>query len=651
VSPRFFAVSVAAAIGLALTACRSAEVGVSGERPSVLLILVDALRPDHLGCYGYERATSPALDALAAESVLFENAAAVSSWTKPSVPSLFTSLYPAQHGVYEGSAHGPEEALESDILPEQATTLAEAFAGCGYSTAAFIHNAQLRGRFGFRQGFELYEEDPRDAGEMVDRLLSWLRERRGADAQPFFAYLHLLDVHWPYEPPAGMARALGLPESASRDDRGLLDAVNDGLATLSPVQRDDLVARYDAEIRGVDEALGTLREGLEALGLAEEIVLIVTSDHGEAFLEHGTLGHGRGLYEEMLRIPLLLRLPGSRHAGTRVAARVTNLDVMPTLLEAAGCGPGGSARLEGRSLLDVARGRGSRPHDGTFAELRHGRTSRHAVWDDGWKLIRTARRTAAKPNPGGPGPDGGVLIGRRFEVEGIRLEGGRFLASGLEEESADDADDEITATLEAVDLITGRAQVLGFSVDLERASAQGPDRQPLELAALRPGRRVKIEGRATGPTEFLAKKVRLLEGDPEVEIEGIVRDVTDPRPDGLDLRIAGLLVTVRSKDLRQATGGGAGASAGATPQLPPTAAGPSQEREAPAESEIELYHLETDPAEKVNLADREPERVRALLAKLEAWEAEISARALPRAARTVVDPETARQLKALGYVR
>src|SRR6059036_3212529 len=149
-----------------ITACRSgggksgaAVHGGAAAQPSILIVLVDALRPDHLGCYGYGRPTSPVLDALASRCVLFENARAVSSWTKPSIPSLFTSLYPSQHGVFEGSAGGGGGGIpESDVLPAEAVTLAEALKECGYATAAFVHNAQLRHQFGFDQGFDLYEE-------------------------------------------------------------------------------------------------------------------------------------------------------------------------------------------------------------------------------------------------------------------------------------------------------------------------------------------------------------------------------------------------------------------------------------------------------------------------------------------------------------
>ena len=265
--------------GALLCACGGEQPAPGADRPpSVLLILVDALRPDHLGFHGYTEPTSPALDRIAAESLVFDNAYSVSSWTKPSIPSLFTSLYPSQHGVFEGSAHGNGGAPTSDILPDAAVTLAETLQDCGYETAAFVHNAQLRGRFGFRQGFEVYDELDERAPVMVDRTLEWLRRRPEGDA-PFFIYLHLLDAHWPYEPSARAARELGLDPSGFGGGRTLQDAVNEGLVTLSEEERQDLIGRYDAEILGVDRELGRLWPALQSLGVWQDLVLVLPADH------------------------------------------------------------------------------------------------------------------------------------------------------------------------------------------------------------------------------------------------------------------------------------------------------------------------------------------------------------------------------------
>ena len=204
-----------------ITACRSgggksgaAVHGGAAAQPSVLLVLVDALRPDHLGCYGYGRPTSPVLDRLASRSVLFENARSVSSWTKPSIPSLFTSLYPSQHGVFEGSVRKKGGAPESDVLPAEATTLAEALKECGYATAAFVHNDQLHRQFGFAQGFDLYEETSEDAPAMIHRMLEWLGEfQRGKEVLSSFTCISWMSTGRTTRPPKQLA------PSARRSER------------------------------------------------------------------------------------------------------------------------------------------------------------------------------------------------------------------------------------------------------------------------------------------------------------------------------------------------------------------------------------------------------------------------------------------------
>lgn len=398
---RGLTLTVAALASCVVLSCgRPENPGVGAKRrPSIVLVLVDALRPDHLGCYGYRRLTSPVLDSFAASAVVFENAVAVSSWTKPSIPSLFTSLYPSQHGVFEGSAHG--DAPESDVLPDEAVTLAETLKERGYATAAFVNNLHLRPQFGLAQGFDRYEELSEPAPVMVQHLLAWLQIVSSPEARPFFAYLHLLDAHWPYTASAAAARAIGVDwQRIGLDgaDRSLREAVNQRLVTLSAEKLDALIARYDAAIRSVDDALGELQAGLADAGTLDEMVVLVTADHGEEFLEHGLLGHGDDLYEESLHVPLILRLPHREAAGRRIAVRVSSLDVMPTILELAGPSAGSAPSVEGRSLMRYLRGNAPPAGSATIAEVKHKSTSRQAIWKDGWKLIRTLHRHADGPS-------------------------------------------------------------------------------------------------------------------------------------------------------------------------------------------------------------------------------------------------------------
>ena len=629
-----------------ITACRSGG-GKAGAavhagaaaQPSILLVLVDALRPDHLGCYGYGRPTSPVLDRLASRSVLFENARSVSSWTKPSIPSLFTSLYPSQHGVFEGSVRKKGGAPESDVLPAEATTLAEALKECGYATAAFVHNDQLHRQFGFDQGFDLYEETSEDAPAMIHRMLEWLGGGKSRQGGPFFVYLHLLDVHWPYNPPAEAARAIGAEVGATGDERVLRDAVNRGLVKLSPAETDRLVRRYDAEIRAVDGAFAKLLSGLLDLGLLDRMLLVVTADHGEEFLEHGYLGHGDDLYEESLRIPLIVRLPGEEAAGQRIAASVSSLDLMPTFLEAASCAAEGMARLEGRSLLGNMRGHLPLTDSAAYAEVKHKRTIRQAISKDGWKLIRTVHspsENAARVTHDGSAP----LVGRRFEAEGSRLGEDRFVASEVQEEPSVNENDEVSGKIETLDLDGRSARVTGYSVELGNALVQGPAGEKKGRESLHPDLLVKVEGRAAGAGRFLAQKIRLLEGEPRNEIGGIVRRVLPPaNPGSVEMEIAGLRVLARRKDIR-----------GLSRTSAPTG-DPARRPASAPEIKLEVYDLRKDPGEHVDLSLREPERVRALLSDLEAWQKRIDSRRLPPAERSRVDEETVKRLRALGYVQ
>ena len=184
--------------GGAFIGFRNALTGRSA-RPNVIIILVDALRADHVGVYGYTRDTTPNLDRFSQDAVIFSRAISQTSWTKPSIPSLFTSLYPTHHGVLEGSSKDTKGHITSDILQDSLVTIAETFREHDYKTVAFVQNAQLRGFLGFAQGFDLYDDRAGDADKINKSFESWLDQGHG---EPFLAYLHYLDVHWPYQPPA-----------------------------------------------------------------------------------------------------------------------------------------------------------------------------------------------------------------------------------------------------------------------------------------------------------------------------------------------------------------------------------------------------------------------------------------------------------------
>ncbi len=305
------------------------------QAPNVILICLDTVRADHFGCYGYdERDTTPFMDALAQRSLRFADTTATASWTKPSVPSIFTGLLPMQHGVYRGSARD-EAGTFSDVLPEEAVTLAEAFRERGYQTGAFVKNSQLRTGLGFEQGFDVYQDRAGDAREIRWQATDWL-DAREAD-RPFYLYLHYLDAHWPYPVPDEYAGRYAEMEIVDRirsgDWRALRKAVNHGEEQMSAEDLETLIALYDSAIRYMDDQLALLWAKLEREGLAENTIICIVADHGEEFLEHGRLGHGHGLYENLLSVPWILHVPGV--PGAAIETRVSLLDLYPTLLAAA----------------------------------------------------------------------------------------------------------------------------------------------------------------------------------------------------------------------------------------------------------------------------------------------------------------------------
>lgn len=359
----------------------------AAPRRSAVLVVVDALRPDDLGAYGCARATSPGLDRLAASGALFSRAFAQSSWTLPSLATLMTSLYPSVHGAMQSPGEGDWGArLERGALalgPGQRLdasrrTLAETLRAAGWATAGFVGGAFPRAAFGFDKGFDVWRE-----ANLVDELLPDARRfvRAHRDGG-FFLYLHAMGVHAPYAaPPRWDADYRGSVDGSTRT----FALVDQGKLRLSPRDLAHLRARYDDGVTWVDRGLGALFDELRAAGLLDSTLVVVTADHGEAFLEHGRLGHGDTLYDELLRVPLIARAPGL--AARRIDEPVGLVDVAPTILDWLGAPPLPAA--QGRSLLPLLRG--GRIKDNPlvaqgrrFDALRSGR----------WKLI--AREGAAE---------------------------------------------------------------------------------------------------------------------------------------------------------------------------------------------------------------------------------------------------------------
>jgi arylsulfatase A-like enzyme len=335
--------------------------GHTGQRestPDVLFLLLDVARADHLSCYGYERPTSPHLDRLAEDSILFENAISSSTFTKTSISTLFTGLNAHHHGVYLGSFGKNPAVVESDTLGGHFTTLAEAMYDAGRSTAAWVQNGQLRAFLGFDQGFSIYHDQAGRAGQIADSFIAW--HRRWGERTPYFAYLHFIELHAPYQPPAPHRGKFGSVSGDLSDQMGdaswydFKEGVLAGRIELSQEDLDGFEARYDELIAHLDDWVGRIIDELKASGRYDDTLIVVTADHGEGFWEHGFISHSTVPYEELVHVPLILKMPRSVGAGRRVERMVGVIDLMPTLLELVGAPvPDG---VEGRSFLPLLAG-------------------------------------------------------------------------------------------------------------------------------------------------------------------------------------------------------------------------------------------------------------------------------------------------------
>jgi arylsulfatase A-like enzyme len=422
----------------------AAEGSQAANRPNVLLVTIDTLRADHVGCYGYDRPTTPVLDALAREGMLFTQAFAQSSWTKPSTASLLTSHYPTMHQMN----------LDHSKLAEAEVLLTEVLQGQGYETAILSGNPWVTPEYGFDQGvdyfYSVYDErfaratvfmralkrvnrfvDRHDTvynlikrgvqGELStterDDILGaeaarWLAQPR---AHPTFLYVHFMSPHHPYDPPPPFDRAFvqkpqDPPVTAYPRKSYFFHEQGD---RLPPEQYDDMVGRYDGDILFVDTVFGKLLARMRELDLLERTVVIVTADHGEEFFDHSNWGHGHSVYNELLHVPLLVRFPARITANGRIDEPVMSVDVMPTILELASAPATGT--FAGRSLVPLMEGRAWSHSPEAFAELLYRYGQGRALVQGEKKLVETIvgqdRRTMLYDLKSDPGETRNILDG------------------------------------------------------------------------------------------------------------------------------------------------------------------------------------------------------------------------------------------------
>jgi choline-sulfatase len=341
--------------------------GVPSNEPrqNVLLITIDTLRADHLGCYGFSLARTPRIDALARSGVRFAEAISSAPITLPSHASILTGLYPPAHGVRDNGAYA---------LPDEAITLQETLKKAGYDTAAFVSAVVLGRRYNLAQGFDVYDDNlwsedapkifmirERPARRTVDRALEWLEKRRERKAEaPFFVWVHMFEPHQPYEPSAADA-------------------------ALAP-------SLYDGEIAGADRQVGRLLDGIEHE--AKNTLVVLTADHGESLGEHGEKTHGVFVYDATVHVPLIFRQPRLLKPGRVIAQAVRTVDVTPTVLGSLGLTSG--SRMQGIDLWPALAGTAAVPDlpqysESLLSEAGFGMAPLFAVRYDGKKVIRAPK--------------------------------------------------------------------------------------------------------------------------------------------------------------------------------------------------------------------------------------------------------------------
>ena len=340
-----------ALLAASIVSCRSPQ-----APGSVILVSVDALRPDRLGCYGYRRPTSPSVDAFRRDAVLFRQAIAPAPSTLSSHASLLTSLVPPHHTA--SMANGL-------ALPHELVTLTEALREHDYATASFNGGIQLDAAWGLDQGFETYVSvKPRtataeslvDAKDRLDHVIdlakAWVERNEG---RPFFLFLQTYEVHSPYTPEAADLAPFRGGYAGRLADRITIDVlrrISDGKLTLDDRDRQHVVDAYDGEIRSMDRAFGGLTAFLRARGLYDSSLIVFTSGHGQELGEHGRMDGSPSLFDELLHVPLLMKLPSSRLRGTTIEDQVGGIDVAPTILGVLGISA--PPQFEGRDLFATA---------------------------------------------------------------------------------------------------------------------------------------------------------------------------------------------------------------------------------------------------------------------------------------------------------
>lgn len=354
----------------AMSAC-SCQKDKPSPRPNIIFIIADTLRPDHMGCYGYDRDTTPRLDEFARDAVVFNRAYCQIPSTLPSHMSIFTGMYPEAHGVMEEDY--AVDRKNPEVLNPRISSFPEMLKKAGYYNLGIVSSIWLKPVFGFRRGFDVYKNIKLSltfAAKINAIAFNWLKTLIEEGRKPFFFFLHYYDPHsdfgmggrneLPYYAPSPYLErfcrdplsSIAYKEQLNVSTGNYLGALTQSGIEVAETVRRAIIDLYDAGIAYFDSQLGELFSELKKRGLYDDALIIFISDHGEEFNEHGEFIHNQ-TYEENIRIPLLIKFPGNKYSGKMVNDPVETVDIMPTILDYLGIAP--DSYLQGRSFLDAIR--------------------------------------------------------------------------------------------------------------------------------------------------------------------------------------------------------------------------------------------------------------------------------------------------------
>ncbi len=405
------------------------------RRPSVILITMDSLRPDHLGCYGYRRDTSPNIDKFAGGGTVFLNAVAQATNTAPSLASILTSAYPERHRVF----------LFGNRISDKTVSLTSVLKNNGYETGFLSSHPGAATIGGFEDDFDTFytawtfREDTRGKSfkvtEINSRIIKWLKARK---KKQFFLWVHYLEPHYPMNPPAEYKDFFSKYYTSKPGNKVKLSryfAFGSGGIPLRLAATNDYITDlgyyvnlYDASVRYADNCVGNLLESLRTMGLADNTLVIIASDHGESMGEHNLyFSHSFNVYEELIRVPLIIRLPTSAPQGRRVASQVQLIDVAPTILEILKINK--PSAMQGKGFVSLWNGSDLEEERFAFSSVGDSSYGEIAVRTNAWKLIyyKDTRRYGLYDLMNDPKELNNLLPGRERQLELLKNKLGEYL--------------------------------------------------------------------------------------------------------------------------------------------------------------------------------------------------------------------------------